>query len=261
MYESQYSEAVLASMQSAYGKGFLSPGGAREVADIVNGIPLQGWEVLDLGCGIGGASVMLAREFGAGRVLGIDLEPSSIEQATRFVAEAGLGDRVTVKLAAPGPLPVSDASFDLVFSKDVICHVPDKPAFFSEVFRVLRPGGLFASGDWIKGAEGPGSEAFRVWAGFLRESGLIFHFEEGEAYRGAFEAAGFEAIELRDHSDWSRAEAQRQLDHIVGPARDSLRQNLGEEKLAARERQTRARIEALAGGGLKHGHLRARKPA
>ena len=51
--------------------------------------------------------------------------------------------------APPGPLPFADASFDIVFSKDALLHVPDKDALFAEIFRVLKPGGVFAASDWM----------------------------------------------------------------------------------------------------------------
>ncbi|MDX1575415.1 MAG: methyltransferase domain-containing protein, partial [Kiloniellales bacterium] len=124
----QYSDAVLASMQSLYGKGFLSPGGAAEVFDIVAGLSIEGRDVLDLGCGIGGASAVLAGELGAARVLGIDVEPESLKQAGELMEEVGLADRVSLAPVAPGPLPLHDQAVDVVFSKDVLCHVPDKPA-------------------------------------------------------------------------------------------------------------------------------------
>ena len=72
-YERQYSDAVLVSMQSLYGKGFLSPGGAAEVFQIVDGVAVEGRHVLDLGCGIGGATAVLAGELGAARVVGIEV--------------------------------------------------------------------------------------------------------------------------------------------------------------------------------------------
>lgn len=260
-HERQYSDAVLDSMESVYGEGFLSPGGAEEVADILAGVAIAGREVLDLGCGIGGASLMLAREREAGRVLGIDVEQDSIARAAAAVEAAGLARRVTVQLVAPGPIPLPDAGFDVVFSKDVFCHVPDKTPLFAEALRVLRPGGVFAFGDWVKGEDGPGSAAYDDWAARLRATGLLFHFGDLEAYLGGLDAAGFTAVELRNHSAWSAEEARRQLDHTLGPAREGLRETLGDDGLETRIALTRARAEALEGGALLHCHLQARRPA
>lgn len=257
----QYSDAVLASMQSLYGRGFLSPGGAAEVFDIVEGLSVDGREVLDLGCGIGGASLVLAGELGAARVHGIDVEPASVDRAAALIGDAGLADQVTLEPVEPGPLPLPDAAFDVVFTKDVICHVPDKPALFAEAYRVLRPGGVLACGDWIRGdaPAADGSTAFEDWDARLARSGLVFHFEPLAAYRSGLAAAGFAAIEVRDHSARSEEDGRRQLAQSEADA-VALRRTLGEDGYLSRVALTRARIEALANGSLRHLHIRAFRP-
>lgn len=250
-------------MQSLYGKGFLSPGGAEEVFDIVEGLPIAGREVLDLGCGIGGASVVLAAEVGAARVLGIDVEPGSLDHAAGLVEDAGLSDRVSLELVKPGPLPLPDAAFDAIFTKDVVCHVPDKAALFAEAYRVLRPGGVFACGDWVKGEDSPEPRdclpAYEDWAARLAESGLIFHFESQSAYEADLRAAGFATVDVRDHSPWSEQNSRRQLAQSQSEA-DDLRRMLGEEGYRNRVALTRSRIAALAGGSLRHVHIQAFRP-
>ncbi|MDX1422282.1 MAG: methyltransferase domain-containing protein [Kiloniellales bacterium] len=254
----QYSDAVLANMQSLYGKGFLSPGGAAEVFDIVDGVPIAGREVLDLGCGVGGASLVLAGQLGAARVLGLDVEPASLARAASLVDEAGLAGRVAFELATPGPLPLPDAAFDVVFTKDVVCHLPDKPALFAEAYRVLRPGGVFACADWMRGAA-PSAD-FEDWAARLAASGLVFHWEALEAYRAGLSGAGFAPIEARDHSAWSERDGRRQLAQSERDAA-ALRRALGDDGYRGRVALTRARVGALADGGLRHVHIRAYRPA
>ncbi|MDH3689692.1 MAG: methyltransferase domain-containing protein, partial [Gammaproteobacteria bacterium] len=101
-YDRQYSDSILDGMQSAYGEGFLSPGGAEEVRQIMHGLSAEGRDVLDLGCGVGGASLILARELNAGRVVGVDVERQSLERAATAIKAAGLTDRITLKLIEPG---------------------------------------------------------------------------------------------------------------------------------------------------------------
>ena len=250
-------------MQSLYGKGFLSPGGAAEVFDIVEGLTIAGREVLDLGCGIGGATVVLAAELGAARVLGVDVEPEVLEQAASLVEEVGVTDRVALELMEPGPLPSPDGAFDAIFTKDVICHVPDKPALFAEAYRVLRPGGVMACGDWVKGEEVPERRdcepAYEDWTARLAESGLVFHFDPLSVYEAGLKAAGFTTLEVRDHSAWSERNGRRQLAQSEREAAE-LRRSLGEEGYRQRVALTRSRVEALAGGSLRHVHIQAFRP-
>lgn len=260
-YESQYSSAVVESMESAYGVGFLSPGGADELGDMLSGLRLDGQAVLDLGCGVGGACFLLARDFGAGRVLGIDVEADSIARALDAAKALGLDDRVSFEHVQPGPLPFPDGQFDLIFTKDVVCHVPDKAPLLAEVFRVLRPGGLLVLGDWMRGNDRTGAEAFDAWVAQHSAAGLKFSFEPEAVYRGALEAVGFADIALTDHSAWSADKARREIAHNRGPGRDALIRKMGEAAVDFRIHLTETRLRAIESGGLRHCHVRARKPA
>ncbi len=69
-------------LETIWGEGFMSPGGPAEVGRIVAGVAVAGTDVLDIGCGTGGAALVLAVEHGAGSVTGIDVEPYVIDAAT-----------------------------------------------------------------------------------------------------------------------------------------------------------------------------------
>ena len=104
--------------------------------------PLEpGEDVLDLGCGSGTDSLIAAQMVGpTGTVSGIDMTPEMVTNARRATTEIGL-DTVTIIEASAEQLPFADASFDIVISNGVIDLIPDKDAVFSEIVRVLRPGG------------------------------------------------------------------------------------------------------------------------
>ena len=80
-----YPEAFIERLHTRWGRGFLSPGGAEEVLEIVSGLDLAARRLLDLGCGPGGPAIVLARETGA-HVLGIDIEPQLLDRARRHAA-------------------------------------------------------------------------------------------------------------------------------------------------------------------------------
>lgn len=149
----QYAKAFTDALQFMWGKGFLSPGGPEEVAEMVRGIDLRGKLVLDIGSGLGGVDILLVREHGAKEVVGIDVEPQLIDEARHNVQAAGLEDRIRFDLVEPGPLPFADESFDVVFTKDAMVHIADKAALYKEVLRVLKKGGIFTGADWIWGPD------------------------------------------------------------------------------------------------------------
>jgi phosphoethanolamine N-methyltransferase len=259
-YERQYSEVMLDSMQSAYGAGFLSPGAGEEVVAILDGLSLAGRDVLDFGCGVGGAAMLMARGLDAGSVLCVDVEAHTLGRAAAAVDAVGLAGRIGLKLVEPGPLPVPDQSIDVIFTNDVICHLADKQALFADLMRVLRPGGVFAGGDWMTGENGPGRAIRDDWVAQLHAGGLRFRFESIGVYRDALAGAGFTGIEARDNSAWAERIARAQLDDALGPAREPGIASLGRQVYERRLDITRTRVEALASGGVHHWLIQARRP-
>ncbi len=88
--------------------------------------------VLDLGAGAGIVEAMNFKGLAA-RVCGVDLDP---RVATNSMLDEG-------RVSDAGEIPYDDETFDLVFSDNVVEHLSDPVAVFSEVRRVLRPGGAF----------------------------------------------------------------------------------------------------------------------
>lgn len=98
---------------------------------------VAGLEVLDVACGEGYGSALLARH--AARVTGADVAPSAVDHArARYAAIANLGFLQADCTALPFP----DASFDAVVSFETIEHIAAQEPFLDEIRRVLRPGGL-----------------------------------------------------------------------------------------------------------------------
>ena len=76
-----YDKLFVAGLEWMWGEGFLSPGGAQEVAEIIRSANLQDKVVLDIGSGIGGIDRLLIARYRAARVIGIDVEPELVERA------------------------------------------------------------------------------------------------------------------------------------------------------------------------------------
>ncbi len=103
-----------------------------------------GTMVLDVGCGIGGSSRMLAREYGFA-VTGVTLSPQQVRRAQELTSpEVNARFQVDDALALSFP----DASFDVVWSVEAGPHMPDKAQFARELMRVLKPGGILVVADW-----------------------------------------------------------------------------------------------------------------
>lgn len=101
-----------------------------------------GQKVLDLGCGIGGATFPLAEITGpAGLAAGVDISSAMVEAATsRSAGRAGVEFRV----GEAGAIPYPDRFFDAARCERVFLYVPDRLAAIQEMKRVLKPGGRIA---------------------------------------------------------------------------------------------------------------------
>ncbi len=252
----QYPDEFIDRLHLVWGTGFLSPGGAEEVAEIVKGLDLGDATVLDIGCGTGGPAMVLAREKGA-RVTGIDVEPQLVERRRRLAAAAGLAERIDFRLVEPGPLPFDAESFDAVFSKDSLLHIPDKQALYREVLRVLKPGGVFAASDWLAGEGAADDAALRRYIELI---GLDFTMATAAETAAAMRNAGFADVATVDRNAWYAEVSAEEVAAIEGPLRDQViavsSEAIYERWLSAR----RALAEAVAHGALRPTHLRGRKP-
>jgi arsenite methyltransferase len=106
-----------------------------------------GERVLDLGSGAGTDSLIAAQMVGEqGRVTGIDMTQEMLAKARAAAAEIEATNVEFVEGEAER-LPFPDASFDVVISNGVIDLIPDKDAVFTELYRVLAPGGRIQIAD------------------------------------------------------------------------------------------------------------------
>jgi phosphoethanolamine N-methyltransferase len=227
--EELYHARLVALLEDVWGKGFLSPGGPEEIGRLVAGVDFRGKAVLDIGCGAGGIDACLVRDHDAAYVTGIDVEDGVIDHARAHVAGEGLADRIGLCKVAPGPLPFPPGTFDIVFSKDSIVHIPDKHALMREVARVLRPGGWFVASDWLIGHDGAPSPEM---ASYIAAEGLDFGMASPARYRDAMTAAGFTDVEIVSRNGWYREVAREELARMRGPWRETAAEALGEEFVA-----------------------------
>lgn len=104
----------------------------------------RGTTVLDVGCGIGGSSRILAQDYGFA-VTGITISPQQVERAQQLTPE---GVDVQFRVDDAMALSFPDECFDVVWSIEAGPHMPDKAVFAQELMRVLKPGGIMVMADW-----------------------------------------------------------------------------------------------------------------
>ena len=251
-----YDAAMLDMLQIIWGEGYLSPGGAKAVREIVEGIDLCGRRVLDIGCGIGGLDQVLV-SLGAAHVTAVDVAPPLIALARRRIAQSPELGRIDLVVIEPEEaLPFADAVFDLVFTKDAWLHVVDKPALLREVHRVLKPGGRLAGGDWMKGPEPYSADMIY----FIELEGIPYHPVTLAEYGVMLRETGFEQVKLVDIADWYRGLAKQELARLKGELFDVMTVKLGDKTRDHFIEDWRMLTVVLDNGELRPGRLWAKKP-
>lgn len=174
----------------------------------------SGSEVLDLASGTGDVALAIARQAAPRRVLATDFTPEMLDVARRKAAGYDGPTELEFEWADAQDLPFEDSSFDVVTIAFGVRNLPDRPANFSEVLRVLRPGGRYV----ILEFSNPPVAAWRaVYHVYLRQvipaiGGVLTGDRDGFVYlndsirafptqpqlAAELRAAGFSAISWRD---------------------------------------------------------------
>jgi SAM-dependent methyltransferase len=154
--------------------------------------------VVDLGCG-GGLDVFLAaaKVGPTGKAIGIDMTPDMLALARANAIKTG-HKNVEFYEATIDKMPLTDASVDCVISNCVINLAADKQAVFSEIARILKPGGRLAVSDIALKQPLPAElgNDLMAYVGCIAGAILI------EDYVAGLKAVGFDAVEVIDsHSD------------------------------------------------------------
>ena len=229
-------------------------GGRQASADFLDQLDISdAHQVLDIGCGLGGAARFVAERYGA-VVDGIDLTAEFVDTGNALCRWTGLDDRVALRCGNATATALAADSVDRAYLLHVGMNIPDKAALFSEAHRLLRPGGLFGIYD-VMGSDADGFEYPVPWAAEPAHSAL----ESTDAYRSALSAAGFELLAERDRREFALeffARLKQAMDASAGPPPLGLHLTMGRDALA----KMRNMITNIQAGRISPVEMIARKP-
>jgi SAM-dependent methyltransferase len=129
-------------------RGRFNPNSVRLVLEVIGSVDLNGRTIVDIGCGRGGNTALVAETFDA-QVIGIDMS----SEAIAFCRATHLDPSVDFKVGDALNLPLADEACDAVINVESSHSYGNLPKFLSEVHRVSRPGAWFLHTDFLSPEE------------------------------------------------------------------------------------------------------------
>ena len=157
----------------------------------------DGMSVLDVGCGVGGPAREIAK-FAGVNITGLNNNDYQIERATAAAAKDGLTKQLKFVKGDFMQMSFPDNSFDAVYAIEATVHAPSLEGVYSQIFRVLKPGGVFGVYEWLMTEKYDNDNARHreVRLGIEQGDGISNMVKIPEALK-AIRAAGFE-LEFHD---------------------------------------------------------------
>ncbi|XP_071957876.1 uncharacterized protein [Antedon mediterranea] len=187
----QYTKNGVLRYERIFGAGYISTGGQETTKEFVATLNLKpGQRVLDVGSGIGGGDFYMEKKYGA-EVFGIDLSANVVEIA---MERSPADTKVQFQICDVTTIQFESESFDVVYSRDTLLHIPDKFAVFKQFFKWMKPGGKLFISDYCHG-DCEHSDKFKS---YVAQRGYVLHTVK--RYGKMLEETGFVNVKADDRS-------------------------------------------------------------
>ncbi|MEO1518304.1 MAG: methyltransferase domain-containing protein [Bacteroidota bacterium] len=172
----------------------------RVLADRVNA--QAGERLLDAGCGRGGSCFWLAKNRQV-RPTGITPVASQIKDCQEQAQKLGLQEQVNFVQADYCQTDFADASFDIVWACESLCHAQQKGDFYREAFRLLRPGGRLIIAEYIRQKRPLAAREEQLLAAWLNRW-AIQDIDSQDEHLSHAQQAGFAKVEMENVTPFTR---------------------------------------------------------
>ncbi|MDE2779208.1 MAG: methyltransferase domain-containing protein [Chloroflexota bacterium] len=172
---------------------------ARHELNMAKALQLgPGMVAADLGCGVGGPLMAIARATGAS-IVGVNVNEYQLDQARSAVRQEGLSHLADFLQCDFLNVDAADESFDAIYSIEASCCAPDKFGIYSEAFRLLKPGGRFGAYEYCMTDRFDPQDPHHLQVkADLQLGGGLLVIDDPDTVKIALAEAGFEVLEARD---------------------------------------------------------------
>ncbi|KAJ6796782.1 phosphoethanolamine N-methyltransferase 1-like [Iris pallida] len=246
----QYKTSGILRYERVFGEGFVSTGGIDTTKEFVAKLDLKpGHRVLDVGCGIGGGDFYMAENFDVD-VVGIDLSINMVS----FALERAIGRKCSVEFEVVDCTTkiYPDNTFDVIYSRDTILHIQDKPILFKNFLKWLKPGGKVLISDYCMKSGKPSEE----FSEYIKQRGYDLH--DVDAYGQMLKDAGFHEVVAEDRTNQFVDVLQRELD-VVEKDKESFVADFSQEDYDEIVNGWKAKLKRTSTGEQRWGLFIAKK--
>lgn len=160
----KWSQERIKVAELIWGDGFTFPGGADHVLQMVKPMTLTSAKsMLDIGCGLGGATRAIAKTFGTW-VVGMEASPALAAAGMQYSEMAGLAKKAPIQHFDPATIEFPPKKYDAVCLRNVFSSLTDKHRLLVQVEKSLRPGGSILVSDFAIGKPGASGPALSAWS-------------------------------------------------------------------------------------------------
>ncbi|ROT78692.1 uncharacterized protein [Penaeus vannamei] len=220
----QYSRKSILRYERIFGHTWVSTGGEATSKDLLIKMGLRpGMRVLDVGCGTGGSAFYMARHYGV-HVHGVDLSTNMIDIAKDRLnrEEKYLQSMIKFEVGDITKVQYDNASYDIIYSRDTILHIPNKEDLYRTLQAWLKPGGKLFVTDYCRGDQ----EHSQEFLDYVKRRG--YDLRTVKAYGKVLEEAGFKDVQAVDMTPTFISVLQNELKYFE-PTRDAFIQDYSEK--------------------------------
>ncbi|CAF0750482.1 unnamed protein product [Adineta ricciae] len=223
--QQQYSTNGVLRYEKIFGPGFVSTGGLDTTKEFVESLHLKDDQlVLDVGCGIGGGDIYMAKTYGCS-VIGVDLSTNMVSIAyERLMGMTASKLKVSFEIGDVMSHEFEPNSFDVIYSRDTILHISDKMSLFARLYGWLKPGGQLFISDYTCAPKNEWSKEYEEYV-IQRRYTLLTVPEYGKL----LESVGFKDVDAKDATEKFVECLNMELERIEANKEDFIREFSSED--------------------------------